>query len=746
MATNREERWQQRMRGAQRHQVQEAAFDLFFPEPEPEPASEPTEEEAAVETEPTPAAVRASPNTSAKRRQLDGEDEGPVGVTAAVRVAEEEQVDESPMDAPGSGRRRSVAVGAAADRTAALQEAFSGSPLGRRSGMQLGDEQVMVAASSSPPVVGAGRRPPQLSSGNGGGANETQDEAQDEGQDEGQGDDMDNGQETLSPELASAVDTTRAGGRTSLFSRLARARRSAAATADGSGDGPDALDELSSPSLPGVEPAIMPSSSPLARKSAANVRSGRAGPGPRPGLRRPGRSTLAVAVAADTDRDELSPEQPPPLTVMLTRRTAEVPSSSPPAQEVKRRRGRPPAVAATVEVEEEEAEAIDEVEAARTIGRKRPQRSNVHEPSPELGSDRKAAEPEIVPMAKRRRRPGPQQQSPAVQKQPRAAREKGVEVVEEEVQQEQELQTRPTKTRKARAPAVREQTNQKKRKRRQKEAEEEEEDGEVETEGNSTTKGRSGPPIPITVQRFSRQRRRTRAGKDDGDDDLDDKDSDSDNGDIPYANRSGVNVIDVLAQVCEDIVAQKLEEATAQAAEAKTATAAGDSSAREARRDALARQQALEAFQAELRARLLAQAAAVDAALALRRRVRAAHRQKLALREEILRIRAEREQVALRMDALRAQHQEASRRAMVSADMSTAMHDVDLAVEQGRTAPDLTAAQQKTAELGNLELVVSRVAEQLCGGGGGGGGVLQQIMDFNAFLERTAVMLEGRGT
>lgn len=71
------------------------------------------------------------------------------------------------------------------------------------------------------------------------------------------------------------------------------------------------------------------------------------------------------------------------------------------------------------------------------------------------------------------------------------------------------------------------------------------------------------------------------------------------------------------------------------------------------------------------------------------------------------------------------------------------MHDVDLAVEQGRAAPELTAAQQKTADLGNLELVVSRVAEQLCGGSGG---VLRQITDFNAFLERTAAVLEGRKT
>lgn len=46
--------------------------------------------------------------------------------------------------------------------------------------------------------------------------------------------------------------------------------------------------------------------------------------------------------------------------------------------------------------------------------------------------------------------------------------------------------------------------------------------------------------------------------------------------------------------------------------------------------------------------------------------MRAAQREKLALREEILRIRAEREQIALRMDAARIKHEEDSKEALVS--------------------------------------------------------------------------------
>ena len=78
------------------------------------------------------------------------------------------------------------------------------------------------------------------------------------------------------------------------------------------------------------------------------------------------------------------------------------------------------------------------------------------------------------------------------------------------------------------------------------------------------------------------------------------------------------------------------------------------------------------------------------------------------------------------------------------------MFDIELAVEQGCAAPELTPAQQKTAELANLELVVRRIAAQVSGGcrdtpaGGNKGGTLDQIMEFNAFLERAAAVLEGR--
>ncbi len=71
------------------------------------------------------------------------------------------------------------------------------------------------------------------------------------------------------------------------------------------------------------------------------------------------------------------------------------------------------------------------------------------------------------------------------------------------------------------------------------------------------------------------------------------------------------------------------------------------------------------------------------------------------------------------------------------------MHDIDLAVEKGQAAPELSPAEQKEADLANLELLISRISDQACSKSDGGG-TLKQIKEFNAFLERAAGVLEHR--
>jgi hypothetical protein len=51
----------------------------------------------------------------------------------------------------------------------------------------------------------------------------------------------------------------------------------------------------------------------------------------------------------------------------------------------------------------------------------------------------------------------------------------------------------------------------------------------------------------------------------------------------------------------------------------------------------------------------------------IRKRVRSAQKEKLALRDEIMNMRSEKEQVALKMDAVRIKHETESKLAMVDA-------------------------------------------------------------------------------
>jgi hypothetical protein len=71
------------------------------------------------------------------------------------------------------------------------------------------------------------------------------------------------------------------------------------------------------------------------------------------------------------------------------------------------------------------------------------------------------------------------------------------------------------------------------------------------------------------------------------------------------------------------------------------------------------------------------------------------------------------------------------------------MHGVDLAVEQGARAGEMSSVEEKMAGLGNLELAISKIAD-LASSKSDVGGTLQQVRDFNGFLERTALALEAR--
>ena len=72
------------------------------------------------------------------------------------------------------------------------------------------------------------------------------------------------------------------------------------------------------------------------------------------------------------------------------------------------------------------------------------------------------------------------------------------------------------------------------------------------------------------------------------------------------------------------------------------------------------------------------------------------------------------------------------------------MQNVDLAIEQGRDAPEPSSQRAKQqAELGNLELAIARISDQ-ASSSATMGGMLFQVKEFNALLERAAIALETR--
>lgn len=162
----------------------------------------------------------------------------------------------------------------------------------------------------------------------------------------------------------------------------------------------------------------------------------------------------------------------------------------------RQRREEPPARSPSESPEEEPADEISDTEAARQIGRKRPR--NSFEPSPELGSEASDNEPPVEPAPKRQAKP---KIAPAVQRQPAKRRNPA------------EGQPKKKKAPKAR----------------------------------STRAGSDDDvPIEITVQKFVNA---------DGEEDASDEEGGAE---IPFVNKSGETVVDVLAQVCEEVIGKAL--------------------------------------------------------------------------------------------------------------------------------------------------------------------------------------------
>ncbi|KAI0837563.1 hypothetical protein F5Y06DRAFT_297420 [Hypoxylon sp. FL0890] len=643
MATSREERMQQRMRGAGRHEVADDSFGFVLPgvEPEASPAPPPP---------PPQSAPRSEPNTSAKRRRLNTE---PGSVNS-----------QPPSSATTTSRRSSARLsGAKSDPYNAIQkespEDVSGSPEEPSTATnptpqepQVEDETLDSAPAVVERSVSRGSVTPR--SATGAIAEEV----------------------TESPAEAPGSGQRRRIRVSESVTRSARLLRTVTEE-DAAATGEFTLSSPLAARKSRVSAATAAATSARSTRTAArtSVSSAKSNIDESPISRPPRRSDgTASTGSARSLRSQTKPTTPSTVDALSSppeaAGTASARKPAPklmPKNTVKPVKAKGREVVEEVQVEEleaddEQAEEIDVQTAARKIGRKRPRVSPPREPSPELHS----RVDEDARPAKRSRQKRVRN-SPAKQSQPKAPKPKN----------------KPSARRRS--------------------------DGEA---------------IPIIVQRYTKRTHRNEG----------DTDADILNAEIPFANRGGVNVIDVLSQICDEVIESSLETLHGAAVNAKDAAT---------KREFRTKLRALEAFQEELRTRLLEHTIALDTMHALKKRVRSVQKEKLSLRTDIMRIRAEREQVALKMDAVRIRHETASKESLNQLGLSSAMDDIELAIENGKSAPDLNPKEKKAAELANLELLISRVASQASVASDGGGN-LKQIKDFNAFLERAAAVLERR--
>jgi hypothetical protein len=246
--------------------------------------------------------------------------------------------------------------------------------------------------------------------------------------------------------------------------------------------------------------------------------------------------------------------------------------------------------------------------------------------------------------------------------------------------------------------------------------------------------------IPIAIYRLksqpARKRRRTDVQSPVSDDDSD---IDPLSAFVPPTKRNP-NPLDVLAQMHSEVLASALDALHEGLERSSSYPSSADRAvAQAAKREFRVKIAAVTAWGEEVRVRLLEMTSAWDAGEELRKRLKAASRERTALRERLLSIRAEREAVALKMDAVREAHEKASRAGEEARQESGVLQDVEVAVGRGR---DNGEEGEEKSEL-DLGVLLEKTATW-ASSGSQDGGALKRLREFNGFLERVARAIETR--
>jgi hypothetical protein len=183
------------------------------------------------------------------------------------------------------------------------------------------------------------------------------------------------------------------------------------------------------------------------------------------------------------------------------------------------------------------------------------------------------------------------------------------------------------------------------------------------------------------------------------------------------ADRKQPNGVDVLAQICRETISTMLDRIPETGKAGERATARNKRSA-------------LQAFGSTLDDELFAMSEAVENRINLEARVRKSKRENAALQSEYLELRREREQIALKCDAVRREHWDYEEETRQKWTLSEAARRVEQ--DLGR---DDTQGEE------GLEFLL-RTTTSLVSSSSDSGGTLYKVKAFNLQLERMAMLLD----
>lgn len=242
--------------------------------------------------------------------------------------------------------------------------------------------------------------------------------------------------------------------------------------------------------------------------------------------------------------------------------------------------------------------------------------------------------------------------------------------------------------------------------------------------------------VPITVYRLSKA-----PTFDDDDDELNDMSNPATSTRLP-----AVNPVDVLTQITTEVIEHMAE--TAHRLPTTTSARSSNSQATKRKPDSteLKRKRAiLHHFKQSLSDSLFDITTALDAGSALSTRLKALTKEKIQLREELLAVRKQREDVALRIDKVRRDHIAWREKTTNRDELSADLWDLEMAVRSGKEVCDSRRARDDEVEKPSMGIeMLAAVLSGAVGGAGHGGGLCGKVERLNGMLEKAADVLEGR--